>query len=212
MLNQGLAPRAIAVSDAHHVHGNGVGGWRTYVKSSTDDPAAIDWREMSRNAKAGRMILTTGPYLEVETGSGIGAGGHDRIGGEIELKVRVQCSDWLDIDRVQVLVNGRQLPEYNYTREKNPDKFSKGTVKFDQTLKLFLQQDAHLIVVAVGEKHTLVTGFGSSGQAKLQPVAYNNPIFVDVDGGGFEPNGDTLGYDLPVGGLTVDDVKAKLGE
>lgn len=212
LLNQGLAPRAIAVSDAHHVHGNGVGGWRTYVKSSTDDPAAIDWREMSRNAKAGRMILTTGPYLEVETGSGIGAGGHDRIGGEIELKVRVQCSDWLDIDRVQVLVNGRQLPEYNYTREKNPDKFSKGTVKFDQTLKLFLQQDAHLIVVAVGEKHTLVTGFGSSGQAKLQPVAYNNPIFVDVDGGGFEPNGDTLGYDLPVGGLTVDDVKAKLGE
>jgi hypothetical protein len=85
-------------------------------------------------------------------------------------------------------------------------------VRFDQTLKLNLQQDAHLIVVAIGEKHTLVTGFGSSPQSKLQPVAYNNPIFIDVDGGGFRPNGDTLGFDLPVGGLSVDDVRKRLGE
>lgn len=212
LLNQGLSPRALAVADAHHVHGNGVGGWRTYVKSSTDNPAEINWREMSRNAKAGRMILSTGPYLEVETGAGIGAGGHDRVGEVLELKVRVQCNDWLDIDRVQVLVNGRQLPEYNYTRAKNPDMFTNDTIRFDQILKLRLQQDAHIIVVAIGENHTLQTGFGSSGQSKLQPVAYNNPIFVDVDGGGFKPNGDTLGYELPVGGLTVDEVRAKLGE
>lgn len=212
LLNQGLTPRAIAVCDAHHVYGNGVGGWRTYVKSSTDDPSRIDWREMSRNAKAGRMILSTGPYLEVETGAGVVAGGLDRVSGEVALKVRVQCNDWLDIDRVQVLVNGRQLPEYNFTREKNPDMFANDAVKFDQAIKLNLQQDAHLIVVAVGENHTLETGFGSSTQSKIKPIAYNNPIFVDVDGGGFKPNGDTLGYDLPVGGLTVDQVKAKLGE
>ncbi|MCB1089205.1 MAG: hypothetical protein KDM63_19365, partial [Verrucomicrobiae bacterium] len=210
LLNQGLSPRAIAVNDAHHVHGNGVGGWRTYVKSGTDEPTEIDWRELSRNSKAGRMILSTGPYLEVETGGGILAGGNDRVSGDIELKVRVQCTDWLDIDRVQVLVNGRQAPEYNYTREKNPKMFADGVVKFDQTLKLNLQQDAHLIVVAVGENHTLKTGFGSSAQSVLRPIAYNNPIFVDVGGGGFRPNGDTLGYDLPVGGLSVDDVK-KLG-
>jgi len=212
LLNQGLPPRAIAVCDSHQVHGNGVGGWRTYVKCSTDDPAKIDWREISRNAKAGRMILSTGPFLEVETASGIDAGGLDRVSGDVDLKVRVQCSDWLDIDRVQVLVNGRQLPQYNYTREKNPDLFGSGVVKFDQTLKLRLQQDAHLIVVAIGEKHTLVTGFGTSAQSTMQPVAYNNPIFVDVDGGGFRPNGDTLGFDLPVGGLTVDEVKKRLGE
>ncbi|MBL9152267.1 MAG: carboxypeptidase regulatory-like domain-containing protein [Verrucomicrobiales bacterium] len=214
LLNQGLSPRAIAVSDAHHVHGNGVGGWRTYVQSSTDEPEKIDWRELSRNSKAGRMILSTGPYLEVTTGAGIHAGGLDRVSGEVALKVRVQCTDWLDIDRVQVLVNGRQAPEYNYTREKNPEMFQDGVVKFDQTLKLSLQQDAHLIVVAIGqgESLSLKTGFGSSGQSPLKPIAYNNPIFIDVDGGGFQPNGDTLGYDLPVGGLTVDAVKKQLGE
>ncbi len=211
LLNQGHTPWGIAVADAHHVHGNGVGGWRTYVKSATDDPALIDWRELSRHSKAGRMILSTGPFLEVETGAGIIAGGHDRVSGDLDLKVRVQCTDWLDIDRVQVLVNGRQAPEYNYTREKHPEMFGDGVVKFDHTLKLNLSEDAHLIVVAVGENHTLETGFGTSGQAKLQPIAYNNPIFIDVDGGGFQPNGDTLGYELPVAGLKVDDVKGKLG-
>jgi hypothetical protein len=29
------------------------------------------------------------------------------------------------------------------------------------------------------------------------PMAVSNPIYVDVDGGGFKPNGDTLGAPLP---------------
>ena len=37
--------------------------------------------------------------------------------------------------------------------------------------------------------------------ANDRPVAVSNPIFVDVDGGGFKANGDTLG-NLPLkGGL-----------
>ena len=86
-----------------------------------------------------------------------------------------------------------------------------GGIDFDQVLKLSLIADSHLIVVAVGENHDLKTGFGSSHQANLQPIAYNNPIFVDVDGGGFQPNGDTLGFELPVAGRKVDVVKGKLG-
>jgi hypothetical protein len=30
------------------------------------------------------------------------------------------------------------------------------------------------------------------------PIAVSNPIYVDVDGGGFKPNADTLGSPLPV--------------
>ncbi len=211
LLNQGLTVWGLGVADAHHVYGNGVGSWRTYIPSQTDEPAKIDWREMSRNAKAGRMIVTSGPYLEVETGSGIIAGGHDRVSGELELDVKVQCANWLDIDRVQVLVNGAQDPRYNYTRDQNPDMFGDGSVKFDHSLKLDLSEDAHIIVVAMGEKSTLQRGFGTSTQASSQPCAYNNPIYVDVDGGGFEPNYDTLGYDLPVKKLSVSTVEKLLG-
>lgn len=211
LLNQGLTVWGIGVADAHHVYGNGVGSWRTYIPSATDDPSEIDWKEMSRRAKGGQMILSSGPYLEVSTANGTIAGGQERSSGPLSLDVKVQCANWLDIDRVQVLVNGRQLPEYNYTRTENPDMFGDGAVKFDHRLELDLSEDAHLIVVATNEKGDLRGGFGTSSQASIQPTSYNNPIYIDVDGGGFEPNGDTLGYELPVTGLSVEKVEALLG-
>ena len=83
-------------------------------------------------------------------------------------------------------------------------------MKFERQIEVPLQQDSHLIVVAYGEKFNLKTGFGTSPQSQLKPCAYNNPIFVDVDGGGFTPNGDTLGFDLPGAPKNVEAVKALL--
>ena len=210
MLNRGLKTWGIAVSDAHTVHGNGVGGWRTYVRCSTDDPQKIDWREISRRAKGGQMILTTGPYLEVQTLDGILAGGLARANDSIDLKVRVQCPSWIDIDRIQILINGRPSKSHNYTRKSNPDWFANGVVKFDRTLSVSLSEDAHLIVVAYGSESDLKIGYGSSGQAGIRPCAYNNPIFVDLDGNGFTPNGDTLGFPLPTGRISVENAKKLL--
>jgi len=212
MLNCGHRYAAMAVNDAHSVYGNGVGSWRMYLPSRADRPAEIDWRENSRHAKAGRSILTSGPFLQVQTDDGTLPGGTTRGPGGVKLKVKVQCTDWIDIDRVQVLVNGRQRKDLNFTRESHPDWFGNGVVKFDRTLPVNLSQDAHLIVVAVGEKHDLSVGFGTSPQAKTKPCVYHNPIFVDVGGGGFTPNGDMLGHDLPVKRLSIADVRRLLGE
>ena len=212
MLNRGLKTWGIAVSDAHTVHGNGVGGWRTYVRCSTDDPAKIDWKEISRRAKAGQMILTTGPYLEVETADGILPGGLARANDAIELKVKVQCPSWIDIDRVQVLLNGRAPEALNFTRQSHPKWFTSGVVKFDRILSIDLSEDAHIIVVAYGSDSDLKLGYGSSDQAGIRPCAYNNPIFVDLDGNGFTPNGDTLGFPLPSGRISVSDAKKQLAQ
>ena len=207
LLNRGVRQWATAVSDAHAVHGNGVGGWRMYLPSASDEPGKIDWREMSRHARAGRSFLTTGPFLEVRTEDGILPGGLARATGSVKLNVRVQCADWVDIDRVQVLVNGRQPKELNFTRASHPQFFQNGVVKFDRAITVPLSEDAHLIVVAMGENFTLATGYGSSEQARLRPCAYHNPIFVDVDGNGFKANGDTLGHPLPVKKISVDDLR-----
>lgn len=210
LLNQGLRVTAVGVADAHSVYGNGVGCWRCYLPSSTDEPAKIDWAELSPHAKAGHIVLSTGPFLEVTTQNGKIAGDDDRSTGGIDLKVRVQCTDWLDINRVQVLVNSRPDPKLNFTRETHPQMFQDGVVKFDQKIHVPLQHDAHLIVVAMHETMTEETGFGTSDYARMRPCAYNNPIYVDADGHGFTPNGDTLGFDLPVGGLNADKVREKL--
>ena len=112
---------------------------------------------------------------------------------------------------MQVLVNGRKREDVNFTRAKNPDMFTEGVVSFEQEIDVPLSEDSHLIVVAYGEGFDLRTGYGSSSQSGLRPCAYTNPIYVDVDGGGFVPNGDTLGFPLPVGGMSVAEAKSLLG-
>ena len=212
-LNRGHRYSAMAVCDAHTVWGNGVGGWRMYLPSRSDEPPQIDWRENSRHAKAGHSILSTGPFLSVQTENGTGPGDTTRrVGASVQLNVRVQCTDWIDIDRVQILVNGRARKELNFTRASHPDWFGNGVVKFERTIDVPLTEDAHLIVVAAGEHSNLATGYGTSGQARNHPFAYHNPIFVDVDGGGFTPNGDTLGWPLPVKKISVEDAKKMLVE
>ena len=65
-------------------------------------------------------------------------------------------------------------------------------------------------MIAYGENLDLKIGFGSSGQADNKPCAYHNPIFVDTNGDGFVPNGDTLGFALPTSKISVAQVKEKL--
>ena len=153
------------------------------------------------------MILTTGPYLEVQTVDGILPGGLARANDSIDLKIRVQCPSWINIDRIQILVNGRSIESLNFTRKTHLDWFSDGIIKFDRTIPISLSEDAHLIVVAYGSESDLKIGYGSSGQSGIRPCAYNNPIFVDIDGNGFTPNGDTLGFPLPSGRISVEKAK-----
>ncbi len=198
MLNQGRRVWCVAVSDAHRVFGNGVGGWRTYVPSSADEPARIDPVEVIANSKAGRMMITNGPFLKVTTGDGLPIGSTVISEGHIDLKIQVQTPNWMDVDRVQVLVNGRQPKEYNFTKQANPSMFKTGVVRFDETVRVRLARDAHLIVVAVGENSDLEKGWGRNPYGNMHPIAYTNPIFVDTDRNGFQASGDTLGHPLMV--------------
>ncbi len=196
LLNQGRRVWCVAVSDAHRIFGNGVGGWRTYVPSSTDTPGEIDHQEIIRNSKAGQMMITNGPFLEVTTADGLPIGSTIIAEGFVDLNVRVQTPNWLEIDRVQVLVNGRQPEQYNFRRKEQPGMFQEGVVNFEETIRVTLQQDTHLIVVAIGEGSNIELGWGLNPYGEMHPVAYTNPIFVDLDRNGFEANGDTLGHPL----------------
>ena len=194
LLNQGRFIWCVAVSDAHEVFSSSQGSWRTYVSSSTDQPSEINSQEIIRNSKAGRMMITNGPFLRVKTKDGMPIGSQVRSGNTIDLEIQVQNPNWIQIDRVQILVNGRQDPRYNYTLEKDPSKFKQHPVVFEETVQIRLQEDANLIVVATGEKSDLSKGWGRAKAAAMHPIAYTNPIFVDIDGQGFKPNGDNLDY------------------
>jgi hypothetical protein len=175
------------------------------VKSPTDDPARVRTLDVVHAAERGNIIMSSGPFLEVKLrlestapaeaipGENIAA-----PGGASTLKVRVQCPNWFDVDRIQVFLNGHPSVEHNFTRRSHPDRFSDKTVKFDQEIPLRLSRDSHVIVAAIGEQSRLGPVMGPE-HAEDRPVAVSNPIFVDVDGGGFRSNGDSLG-ELPVKG------------
>ena len=89
----------------------------------------------------------------------------------MSLKIRVQCPNWFDINRVQVFVNGRPEQSLNFTRKATPEQFSDETVRFDATLPLPLITDAHVIVATIGEGLELGPVMGPNYGGKLPPVA-----------------------------------------
>lgn len=202
LLNQGHKVYGVVNTDAHY-NFHGSGGIRNWIQSSTDDPAKIDTLEMVHASEQGRLIMSNGPFLEVwatepGTDSRVTCGQSLVAKSKsVELSIRVQCPNWIDVDRVFVLANGRIIPGQDYTREKHPDAFGNGVIKFDRKIPVTLEQDAHLIVVAASEKTTIGPIAGPE-YGKQQPTAIGNPIFVDVAGDGFQPNKDTLGHPLPV--------------
>ncbi len=206
LLNLGYRIPGVVNTDAHYTfHGS---GWlRNYIKSPTDDPAKIETMDMVHAAEAGHIVMTNGPFMEVSlratkpaNGASIEVMPGDDVrapGGEAEIKVRVQCPNWFDINRVQVFVNGRPDEKLNFTRRTTPDRFGDGVVKFEAAIPLALSSDAHIIVACAGEGLQLGPVMGS-GPGKAMPVAVSNPIFVDIDGDGFQANGDLLDRSLPL--------------
>jgi len=209
MLNLGYRLPGVVNTDAHYNH-HGSGWLRNYIESPTDDPAKVKIEDIIHAVEHGHMVMTNGPFMEVKLrakksdqpagGSAAAAGPGDDLsapGGEATLHVRVQCPNWHDINRVQVFVNGKPEKTLNFTRRTHARMFADETVKFDQQVPLKLAADAHVIVAAAGEGLQLGPVMGPS-RGKAMPIAVSNPIFVDVDGEGFKPNGDLLGVPLPL--------------
>lgn len=206
LLNQGHRIPGVINTDSHYNH-HGSGWRRNWFACSTDDPAKISTDEMVREIEAGHIVMSNGPFLSVtgESSDGLVAAipGDNLVAkdGRMLLKIRVQCPNWLDVNRVQVFLNGRPSAKHNYTREASDKPFGSknAVVQFDATLKLSLTEDAHVIVATIGEELTMENVMGGR-YGRRPPIAVSNPIFVDVNGNGFQHNSDEL--DLPL--ITAD--------
>jgi len=203
LLNQGFRIYGVVNTDAHYNY-HGSGGLRIWVRSETDRPADIQSDAIRDAARDGQIIMSNGPYLEVtvhEAGKPQQTviSGDDLLAssGKVTASIRVQCADWLDVDTVMVLVNGRASADRTFNRETHPELFSRETVRFEKTLDMNLPSDAHLIVLT-GHSTQVLGAVVGPDWGKQHPAALCNPIFVDVDGNGFQPNRDTLDIPLPV--------------
>lgn len=208
MLNQGWRIPGVANTNSTSTfHGNSQ--WRSYVKVGKDDPAALDPLDMVRAIKAGRVVMSSGPFMEVsirpagaEPAAAVGPGEDLAApGGRATLAVRIQAAPGVVMDTVQVLFNGRRVAALDRTRARHPEAFSNDVVQFAAELPLEMAADTRVIVVAGGKGPNLR---GVLAPAKppakrgapppprefadaIRHVAMSNPVYVDVNGDGFRP-------------------------
>ena len=200
LLNLGYRIPGVVNSDSHY-NEHGVGYIRNYVKSPTDNPGRIRTKDIVKASKAGNVVMTNGPFMEVKVYNGIR--GQSALPGDdllsknatVYVNIRIQCPNWIDVNRVQLLLNGKMTDKFNFTRRTHANMFRNGAVKFEAEIAVELTEDTHIIVATAGENLKIgrVQGprFG-----ELMPAAVANPIYVDLDGDGFGPNRDNLGFEL----------------
>lgn len=203
LLNQGFRIYGVVNTDSHYNY-HGSGGLRIWVKSATDDPSGIDPDEIRDNSRAGHIVMSNGPYLEAmfrETGSGAPGvvAGQDlnAMSKKVTASIKIQCPNWIDIDTVIVLVNGRRSANLTFSRDTHPEMFSQDVVKFAHDVDVELAEDAHLIVLT-GHRTQLIGDVMGPFWGTQHPTALTNPVFVDIDGNGFHANKDILDFPLPV--------------
>ena len=184
LLRSGRRIPGVVNTDAHY-NWNGSGWLRNWIRCSTDDPAEIKTEEMIDRLERGEIIMSTGPFMSVQLHHP-DLSGPANIGDTVtigsrsaELAIRVQCANWLDINRVEVFVNGEMQPHLSRTRRKHPEAFADGVIKFDQRLEVSLPSDAFLIVAAIGERMNLGRVMGEQF-GRRPPVVVSNPIYVEA--------------------------------
>ncbi|MDP6359417.1 MAG: hypothetical protein QF473_30130, partial [Planctomycetota bacterium] len=196
ILNMGhRIPGVVNSRTIDNFHGNSA--LRNYVLSDANTPAEIDPINIVDQVRAGHVMVTTGPYLTVTARtkaremSTLPGGALPAPGGQITLDVSVQCPNWIQVDALQVLINGKMSAAHSLTRKVNPEAFSLETLQLRQQIEITLKQDSHIIVVASGTGRNLNRRDATIPVMKAH-VALTNPIYVDVDGKGFAPQSPLL--------------------
>lgn len=173
-LNHGVKKFGTASTDNHKASGGDMGLPVTYVRMPTDLPAEAKVDDFRAAFKAGRLVLSCGPFVTAAIGAA-GIGDTVSVEGEnVTLQVHVAATSWMDVDELQVLVDGKVAQTVPLERT------SDSTVLYDGevTAPLSTGRDAWIAVSVRGdERH----GVWARGRPSF---ALTNPIFVDGDGDG----------------------------
>ena len=210
LLQQGIYRPGTAVSDSHRITVEHAGWSRTFVLGVGDDPrrlAPSQERPRARaihrfnaRVKAGAMVMSAGPYVEVFARAGGDRAGVGELlrtrGRGVALRIRVQSAAWIPVEEVRVIVNGAVVQRYDATTTPGvlpvpSDPTSNGhTLRFANTVQLTLPKDAWIVVEAGAKLPADPAGVPTPPasvdviEPGVVPFAIANPIFVDADGDG----------------------------
>jgi hypothetical protein len=173
--NRGEKITGVGGSDSHTVN-IPVGQGRTYIRSSTDEPARLDVDELCRHFLAGDTSVSYGIFAEVTVNERYHPGDLVRpADGKVQVSLRVAAADWVKPRRALVFLNG--LPVAEKPLEPKPGE------PFDQRLEFSIpvpKHDAYLVCAVFGDG---ITEPFWTTLARFT-AAVVNPLYVDGDGDG----------------------------
>ncbi len=166
-----------------------VGLARTYLKLGTSIPTEADLSAVLAALKGGAAVASTGPLLDV-TVNGTGPGG-STSGASVNVAINLFAPAWVPVDEVRIIVNGLVVQTLD------PSTFGVGGDFRQRTLSvpvnLPTNKDAWIVVEAGVSLAQTGPYRPGTPWAKIQkgmyPIAITNPVFVDVNGGGYLPPG-----------------------
>jgi hypothetical protein len=197
MLNQGYHIYGTANSDSHVVS-HASGSVISFIYTENDVPEKISPVELAHQVKDGHVVISNGPFMNVRVNGALPGSDIKALDKKVNVLVDVFTANWCPVNTIQLVINGRADQTLVFSKEKNPELFKDGPNVFKREIPVTLSGDAHIIVVAYGKGETVGKVQGSF-MRNAPPVVMSNPVFVDVDGNGFQANKDLLDSPLPNG-------------
>jgi hypothetical protein len=174
LLNLGRRYTATGSSDSHRLLYQWAGYPRTYLQIDDDRPEMVTGEHIARALREGRAFVSSGPLLNVRVNGA--APGETAVGvrGKVLLQVAVRAASWIDVRRVQVIVNGKIALQHLVSGA------AKRTTRALIDRELTLEHDCWIVVVARGDRTLDEVLPFSRGLS----TAFSNPVYVDADGDG----------------------------
>lgn len=172
-LNGGRRMVATGSTDNHRAGRGDLGYPRTWVKMDGDDPAAVALPLFRDRLREGRAVVSCGPYLSLSL-EGKEIGDVASISGDLlRLDVRVAAPSWMDVDQIEVLVEGELVKTIPLGAAVAGDRFA-GTI----TASITAGRDSWVMIKTRGDRRHGIWAAGAPSWA------FTNPIFIDGNGDG----------------------------
>lgn len=200
-LNSGFRATGVGNTDTHSLHGMPVGTPRNYIAASTENPAELDAYEIAQNLIDHKVSVARGVFVNITVNQihPIGSEVSD-TDGAVDLAIEVLAPSWVKVDKVTLYGNAHEIWSEQI-------KSSECVLHYSKKLKLNPELDTWYVVKAEGSQSLWPIVPDQDG-IPVTPVGFTNPVWVDIDGNGFETERDRAKQFIEQHGKDSDSFKA----
>ncbi len=171
LLASGRRVMIVGSSDSHRTTGDPVGYPRTCLALGTDDPRTVTPAQVRDATRAGASFVTGGIFLEVSGPMAIGPGGEATgVGPRASLDVVVRAPSFIDVNRLEVLVDGLTTETIPITAA-DADPLD-GTIRLRATLEVDVAAMGSFVILHAAGDEAPDLAYGD------RPFAVTNPLFL----------------------------------